>query len=349
MSILVRIWAFVCLLGVSALAEVSFSLSKDGRSFVAAGASDPEKLLVHVDGDGDLPAMAGEVSLIERGLLFSPQFPLTPGVRYRVSVGEAHRIFAIPESDKTPVARVAAVFPSAVILPENLLKFYLHFTEPMALGEVSQNVHLIGRGGKVVALPFLELAEELWDPEGRRLTLFFDPGRVKRGLRPHEEEGRALVAGEDYELRINAAWRDAKGRSMASGFSKKFRAGPADYAQPEPKGWTIEPPALGSREGVRLNFGEALDHGLLERVLKVYHANGQSLAGESAVGKGEKEWHWKPKMVWGAGSYEIVMEALLEDLAGNSVARLFEKISGMTETSVVPGHRLIRVPFVIKD
>ena len=27
MSILVRIWAFVCLLGVSALAEVSFSLS----------------------------------------------------------------------------------------------------------------------------------------------------------------------------------------------------------------------------------------------------------------------------------------------------------------------------------
>jgi hypothetical protein len=54
-------------------------------------------------------------------------------------------------------------------------------------------------------------------------------------------------------------------------------------------------------------------------------------------------------MVWGAGSYEIVMEAILEDLAGNSVARLFEKISGMTETSVVPEHRLIRVPFVIKD
>ncbi len=128
MSILVRIWAFVCLLGVSALAEVSFSLSKDGRSFVAAGASDPEKLLVHVDGDGDLPAMAGEVSLIERGLLFSPQFPLTPGVRYRVSVGEAHRIFAIPESDKTPVACVAAVSPSPVIFPENFLKFYLHFT-----------------------------------------------------------------------------------------------------------------------------------------------------------------------------------------------------------------------------
>jgi hypothetical protein len=349
MNMLVRLCAFVCLLGASALAEVSFFLTKDGRSFVAAGASDSDKLRVHVEGDGDLPAMAGEVSLIKNGLLFKPQFPLTPGVRYRVSVGGAHETFAIPEADKTPVARVAAVFPSADILPENLLKFYLHFTEPMAIGEMSQHVHLIGRGGKIVALPFLELAEELWDPEGQRLTLFFDPGRVKRGLKPHEEEGRALVAGEDYELRIDAAWRDAKGRSMASGFSKKFRAGPADYTQPEPKDWTVEPPALGSREGVRMNFGEALDHGLLERVLKVYDSNGQALAGEITVGKGEKEWHWKPETVLGTGSYKIVVESILEDLAGNSVARLFEEVDGMTETWVAPGLRLIRVPFVVKD
>ena len=34
---------------------------------------------------------------------------------------------------------------------------------------------------EAIELPFLEIDEELWDPAMMRLTLFIDPGRIKRG------------------------------------------------------------------------------------------------------------------------------------------------------------------------
>lgn len=333
-----------------AQAEISIALSADGASFVASGAGAGSEFVVRVEGGVDLPAMAGDVAPIDGGgLRFTPQFPLTAGLRYRAAVGGVERVFTVPAADMTPVGRVASVFPSAKVLPENLLKFYIHFSEPMAIGEAAKRVSLCGPDGKQVALPFLELAEELWDPDGKRLTLFFDPGRVKRGLIPHEEEGRALVVGKDYELRIDAAWRDSRGRSMVEGFTKRFRVGAADYAQPDPAKWKIHAPSAGTREAVRLTFAEALDHGLLERVLVVYDSAGQKQAGVVEVGQGEEEWRWKPDRAWEAGSYRVVVEALLEDLAGNSVGRLFEEVGGRKEAWNVRGGRFIRVPFVVGE
>ena len=239
---------------VSALAEISISLSADGRSFVATGTQAGDELRVRVAGDSDRPAMAGELEAIDGGLRFTSRFPMSPGVTYLASVGGIEREFVIPELDPTPVARVVGVYPSADQLPENLLKFYLHFSAPMAVGDASAHVRLLGSGGERVPLPFLDLAEELWDPDGKRLTLFFDPGRVKRGLKPHEDEGRALLEGRDYELQIDAAWRDAQGRPMVGGYSKRFRAVAADYTQPDAKLWSIESPAPGTREPVQLKL-----------------------------------------------------------------------------------------------
>ena len=332
---------------------ITISLGRDGRSFIAAGAGADEPFLVRVAGGGgaadELPPMAGAVEAIDGGLRFTAQFPLTPGVSYRASVGGVVREFAVPAEDPTPVARILEVFPSADELPENLLKFYLHFSEPMAIGEAAKHVHLLGPDGDEVQLLGRELAEELWDPEGRRLTLFFDPARVKRGLVANEEHGRALLAGKRYELRVDAAWRDSHGRPMVEGFSKKFRALPADYVQPDATKWVVGAPAAGTREALRLKFSEALDHGLLERVLVVYGAGGVEQAGAVEIGKGETEWRWVPDQEWRPGSYRIVAEALLEDMAGNSVARLFEEVAGVKEAWDVRGGRFIRVPFEVRD
>ena len=43
--------------------------------------------------------------------------------------------------------------------------------------------------------PFLELEQELWSGDGRRFTLLFDPGRIKRGLKPREEQGPSSSRG----------------------------------------------------------------------------------------------------------------------------------------------------------
>src|SRR5205823_11683424 len=138
-------------------------------------------------------------------LRFEPRFPLQRGLRYQVVFRQAllpdaniqkpdvNAEFMIPKLAAGPPTVVEHVYPSRDKLPENQLKFYLHFSAPMSRGEAYQQIQLLDEKGKVVELPFLELDEELWDPDGKRFTLFFDPGRIKRGLKPREEVGPALI------------------------------------------------------------------------------------------------------------------------------------------------------------
>jgi hypothetical protein len=62
-----------------------------------------------------------------------------------------------------PTTVVSQVYPTAEVLPENLLKFYVHFSAPMSSGHIYDHIRLIGDStGKEVELPFLEIDEELW-------------------------------------------------------------------------------------------------------------------------------------------------------------------------------------------
>ena len=85
----------------------------------------------------------------------------------------------------------------------------------MLLDEIA--CHLLDAAAKEVDLPFLELEQELWDSSGKRFTLFFDPGRIKRGLKPREEVGPALEEGKSYTFVVDRAWHDAQGDSLKDG------------------------------------------------------------------------------------------------------------------------------------
>ena len=106
------------------------------------------------------------------------------------------------------------VYPSADVLPENLLKFYVHFSAPMGSGRSYEHIHLLDEANRPVDLPFLELAEELWSADLLRLTLLIDPGRIKREVKPLEDVGPALVAGRRYTLVISSGLRDAQGHRL---------------------------------------------------------------------------------------------------------------------------------------
>ncbi len=74
----------------------------------------------------------------------------------------------------------------------------------MSGGDVYRHIQLIELAKKkVVQWPLLELGEELWNQDMTRLTLFIDPGRIKRGVKPLEELGPSLEEGKDYELIIS--------------------------------------------------------------------------------------------------------------------------------------------------
>ncbi len=282
--------------------------------------------------------LLGKYAVAGAVVRFTPRFPLEPGLTYRAtldmkSLGTRQGStpddpivadFILQRPPQGPQARVTAIYPSCDLLPENLLRLYIHFSAPMSRGEAYRRIHLRDDQGREIDAPFLELDEELWSADQTRFTLLFDPGRIKRGLKPREEVGPALKAGGSYTIVVDAAWQDARGRSLAAGASKAFRVGPADQTSPDPANWKVETLRAGGVDPLVVVFPEPIDHALLERMLSVLDHAGARLDGTVSVDKGERVWRWRPRQPWREGDHRIAIDVELEDLAGNSVARPFE-------------------------
>jgi hypothetical protein len=217
-------------------------------------------------------------------------------------------------------------------LPENLLRFYLQFSAPMSQGNSYGYVHLRDEAGTEVDRPFLELPQELWSPDGTRLTLLFEPGRVKRGLVPRAEQGPILTAGHTYTLTIDARWPDATGCSLQAAAHKTFRASPAEMTQPDPKAWKIDVPAAATREPLSVRFPRPLDHAMLQHMVRVIRlsaaaargADRTEVPGTIQIDDEEMRWRFVPHDAWVSAHYALAVATTLEDRAGNSVGRPFE-------------------------
>jgi hypothetical protein len=260
------------------------------------------------------------------------------GVRYRATfdpsrlpgaaggkeiVAEFHQ----PKPAAKATTAVEHVYPTRNKLPENQLKFYLHFSSPMSKGEAYRRVHLLDAKGKEVEMPFLELDEELWSPDGKRFTLFFDPGRIKRGLKPREEVGPVLEEGKSYTFVVDRDWSDAEGNPLRGAYRKQFSVGPPEEEAIDPKKWVFRCPWAEdskNREPLKVLFRKPLDQALLHRMLWVIDAAGKKVDGKIVVFEEETCWEFHHSGVWREGGYYLVINTALEDLAGNSVGRPFE-------------------------
>jgi len=309
----------------------------------------------------NLPPMAGSYRVQANVLRFDPQFPLEPGISYRAvlhpdQLPEANHstaaamtaVFQPPSRETMPGTVVSRIYPSADVLPENLLKFYVHFSAPMSRGRIYDHIHLLNQSGKEVELPFLEIDEELWDSTLTRLTLFIDPGRIKRGVRPLEEIGPALEAGKTYTLAIGREWKDAAGNPLKESFQKAFKVGPPDRQPPDPAQWKIESPPSGTREKVTIAFNKPMDHALSARVIRVADPSGQPVKGITMLADQERQWTFTPDTSWQAGNYQLVIQTTIEDLAGNNIGKpfdvdLFDGVQRKLTSSSV------KLPFVIRQ
>lgn len=287
------------------------------------------------------PTIAGTYKVEENCLRFVPQYPLTPGISYRAYFDPARlpvrrelalleATFPIPRPETAPT-RIVEVYSTRRFLPENNLKFYIHFSAPMARGEAYKQLRLIKietkdkkRTETVIERPFLELDEELWDPSGTRFTLLFDPGRIKRGLKPREELGPALEEGKQYALAISQEWRDAAGNKLEAAFRKEFAVLAPDDKIPDPKTWKVEPPPAATDLPVALIFPEPMDHALLHRCLWVTDPKGRKRPGAVSTQHQETRWEFTPEDPWEVGQYQIIVDTDLEDLSGNNLRRPFE-------------------------
>lgn len=286
----------------------------------------------------ELPPFQGSYHITNNRLIFEPLFPPQAGINYHavfdpskavrpqagMSFDVIETILRIEKPKAKPETIVSQVYPTANSLPENLLKFYLHFSAPMRQGKVYSHIHLLNARNEKIDLPFLELDEELWNPDGTRLTILFDPGRIKSGLLPREQDGPVLQEGQSYTLKIDATWQDAAGAPLKHGFTDFFVVTAPDVEMPSPARWKMTAPEAGSINPMTLDFPEPLDHALLQRLLWIEDAGKHAIEGQVQVGNVERQWAFVPNQAWKDGDYRVVIGTGLEDLAGNSVARPFE-------------------------
>lgn len=272
----------------------------------------------------DRTQVAGSDARSDGRVRFQPAFGFRAGVTYTAFAGDAvPLVFTIPRSGPPP--QLTEIWPSADTLPANLLKIYLHFSTPMGEGRAYAHLHLVRSDGDTIFQPFVPLQPELWSADRRRLTLWLDPGRVKRGLLSNQRYGAVLTAGQSYTLHIDSNWRGADGQTLVQAYAKTFFIQDPDYDQPQIDRWQLSPPAAGSTDPVIVDLGEPVDAAMALRLISLLDDAGEPVEGRAALVSGASHWQYYPARAWRPGTYAIRVDSSLEDLAGNSLLRSFDR------------------------
>jgi len=330
------VWiAVIAMVAMTAIAQ-SPSIQLDSGAFKITGWNPPASVrdwstyFIVYAGSGDVPPLAGTYAVETGVLVFHPRFPIAAAVQYRAVFhppgGNAiTKLFDGPKRETAPMARVTQVYPSADVWPSNQLRLYIYFSSPMSRGEAARRIHILDDKGKALegTEAVLLRGEELWDPGFQRLTMTFDPGRIKRDLTSNKTMGPPIAEGKRYTLIIDRDWPDARGAPMIEGFRKEYRGGPAQRTAPDPKQWRVTPPKAGAAGALIIDFPVPMNYPLLQRMIRVTDTKG-NIAGTIDIQRQETQWRFTPRETWKAGEYQLIIDTGIEDLAGNHIGQLFD-------------------------
>lgn len=301
---------------------VEIILSSPG--IVALPAKDFSTVLKVELGDSGEP-MLGEYFKRDGRVVFHPVVPFTRGMHYHVLANNIILAELNIPMDENAGRPKLSIFPSTDTVPENILKLYLRFSEPMVEGKSLRHIHLLNQAGDTLQGTFLDLQPELWNIESTLLTLWFDPGRVKRDLIPNREQGSPILKDQDYKLIIDGVWKSKAGREIGNTTFKKFIVQERDETIPDINHWVIQNPNSESRNILLVQFSEVLDYSLIQSTIAIVNPNKNIVDGTYEILKQENGIRFTPTQNWQKGEYSIVVETKLEDLAGNNLLRPFDR------------------------
>ncbi len=124
---------------------------------------------------------------------------------------------------------------------------------------------------------------------------------------------------------VDEGFRDAAGTPIRAPAERRYQVGGDERRRVEPGRWALSVPATGTADPLQVTFDRPLDHGLLSRCLRVTGPHGQPVEGSAATGPQERSWRLAPRQPWRSGTHRLVVDPVLEDLAGNSVSRVFDR------------------------
>jgi hypothetical protein len=307
--------------GADCIRLAGLPATADVRVFPGAAVS-PET----AGAQGGLPAAAGRLVRDGADLCFVPRFAFLDGRTYTVTVeGTTAAVLVRARPERPAVTRVTGIRPTAAEVPVNVLRFYVWFSAPMSEGCAAEQVRLARDDGSPIAGALLPTEHELWDASRRRLTVLLDPARIKRGLTGHQQAGYPLRPGEPFRLIVGTGFLDAQGLPLQTPAQRRYHVGGEERRHVDPASWVLTVPRAGTSEPLLVSFGRPLDHGLLARCLKVSGPAGQLVDGRARTGPGELSWQLAPRSAWASGAHQLAVDPIVEDLAGNSVSRVFDR------------------------
>jgi hypothetical protein len=272
------------------------------------------------------PAMAGRMVHDRDEACFVPRFPFHPGTAYTVLVdGAPAAVLRRPGPSGAATTEVLGVYPTSSDVPRNLLRCYVWFSAQMSEGCSTRHVRLTDLAGDPLPAALARTDQELWDADRRRLTVLLDPARIKRGLVGHRELGYPLRAGVPFRLVVDAGFPDARGMPLRAPAEECYQVGGDLRGHVDPSRWRLTAPVSGGREPLEVAFDRPLDHGLLLRCVRVVGPDGGRAAGTVAVDRGERRWRFTPALGWAPGPHHLLVDPVLEDVAGNSLSRVFDR------------------------
>jgi hypothetical protein len=296
----------------------------------------PTEVVESARASAALQPVAGRYAVGHDGIRFVPRFPFVAGTSYSVVLGAIEtdqdatdgRVLSVerPMPVADPSTAVIGMFPTARSIPRNQLRLYVHFSAPMAEGESRRCISVVRADtGEPIGDPFTPTDPELWDPTRRRLTVLFDPARIKRGLRAQREVGYPLHEGMPIRVVVDEAFRDAAGKPLVQRFERSYEVGPDERRRVDPSAWVVDAPTAGTHDALVVVFDRSLDHALLQHCIVVVTGDGRRLDGVIGVERGESVWSFRPESPWAAAPHRIWVDQILEDGAGNSVWRVFDR------------------------
>ena len=283
-------------------------------------------------------AILGTLLLDGKRLVFEPRFELDRQQDYRAvfdiqSVLDENaerlpiekKLNTVAYAEIVP-ARLTAVHPKLGELPQNVLRMYLQFDQEMQQGSAYDYIEFLDSNNEPIETPYLEVPQELWSTDGTRLTLLFDPGRIKRGLARHKEFGPPFEVGKTYTLVVKEGWPAADRGNLHQDYRQTFSIGEPDRIQPSVSRWTVNSPKPESLDPVEIRFAESLDVGMLQHSLQLKSLVTDSMVTTTTtVSSDGRSCLLHPKKPWASGDYVLVADPRLEDQAGNSLAKPFER------------------------
>ena len=303
---------------------------------------------VRIADSQDVHFILGNFESDTRQIVFKPLIAFSPEKTYEVLYLD-HIIdtFKVPGPDPAEGPKITGIFPSSDTVPENLLKIYLQFSNPMAEGQSYGNIIVMNQNNDTLKGIFLDLQPELWNEDQTILTLWLDPGRIKRDLIPNQIMGTPLEYGKRYQLIVSSQWKGANGLSLINDYLKEIYVLEADRQKPVPDRWKLIIPVAVSRDPLQIQFGEAMDFVLISSAIYIAGPDEKEIDGEIKTLDSESKYSFTPTELWVSGDYAVIAETRLEDQAGNNIVRLFDSDLTTDPATTIEGSN-IRISFTIQ-